>query len=478
MNQRVLSSLFLFFLLFLIGGCYSFKPPASQLLGTKYTSANREATDRMLNKLNVLSLDEAKHVAQLNNQSYIAAYHSVNAARMRYYQALGSYAPEIHMGTNVGQNLMWNNNLTNPPEPHAAGRDFAFYNNNTVTASWLLFDGLARYLTVKATESEWKKETAIQFRVLCMLRRAVAYAYYDIQFAQEVERIQRENIRFQNDFYQIVLPEWKQKKRPEDEVINFKYLAGLAETSLLTAQYQRAVANYSLAQLMGYGEGKLPSDLAVNPYTDDIRQMYYSVDMCLDIAFANSPEMHIMQQLLKIAEYNKYKSYSAYFPVVYAMAGYGNSQMRQQYRAFKSDRSTYSSNEINYGIRADLLVFDGLARYNAMREMQALFAVAEFNMAETYLQIMNAIRSAYANYENNLKQVKIFRNLLQESLLQRNLVADRYKKYHASVDRLDKVQTYYIDTQVQYAQVVTDFKKAVAQLEAIMCIDVYAKVQE
>ena len=123
-------------------------------------------------------------------------------------------------------------------------------------------------------------------------------------------------------------------------------------------------------------------------------------------------------------------------------------------------------------------MFDGFARYNAMREMQTMFAVAQFNMAETYLQIINEIRSAYANYENNLKQVRIYRNLLKEAKKQRDLVAERYQKYHASVDRIDKVQAYYIDIQLQNAAVITDFNKSVAQLEAVMCIDIYARERE
>ena len=79
------------------------------------------------------------------------------------------------------------------------------------------------------------------------------------------------------------------------------------------------------------------------------------------------------------------------------------------------------------------------------------------------------------NYENNLKQVRIYRNLLKKAKKQRDLVAERYKKYHASVDRIDKVQAYYIDIQLQNAAVITDFNKSVAQLEAVMCIDIYAR---
>ena len=111
---------------------------------------------------------DAKHIAQLNNQNYLAAYHAVNAARMRYYQALGAYAPEIHLGSTVGQDMQWNSSRVNPPMTNAAGRDISFKVNSSVTASWLLFDGFARYLNVKAMQSEVRKQTAMQYKVLCM----------------------------------------------------------------------------------------------------------------------------------------------------------------------------------------------------------------------------------------------------------------------------------------------------------------------
>ena len=253
MKPFFICTVFLFFLVF-AAGCYSYTPPSPVLLGAKYTSANRAATDQILRETKKLSLMDAKHIAQLNNQNYLAAYHAVNAARMRYYQALGAYAPEIHLGSTVGQDMQWNSSRVNPPMTNAAGRDISFKVNSSVTASWLLFDGFARYLNVKAMQSEVRKQTAMQYKVLCMLRRAVAYAYYDIQMAQEVERIQRENIEFQNRFYQMVKPEWEQGKRPEDEVLNFSILSGLAQTGLIAAQYQGNVANYSLARLIGYSE--------------------------------------------------------------------------------------------------------------------------------------------------------------------------------------------------------------------------------
>jgi len=306
-----------------------------------------------------------------------------------------------------------------------------------------------------------------------MLRRSVAYAYYDIQLAETIMRIQQENIDFQNRLYAVVLPEYQQHTRPQDEVLNFQILAGFGETARLAALVQRQVANFALSLLMGYTEGALPGSLSFPAQPDELPPVYYSVDACIDIALDNNPDMHIMRELLDMAYYNKLKSYSAFAPDVYADFAYQNMERRNQYRDYHDTHSSYNSNSLAYNLRADWLIFNGFARYNAMREMQSAFAGAQFEMGQTYLNILNDIQAAYTNYEISAKQYEIYKKLLPEAKLQRDLVMERYLKWHASVDRMDKVQQYYVDTQVNLASAITNYQKAIAQLEAIMMTSVY-----
>lgn len=126
-----------------------------------------------------------------------------------------------------------------------------------------------------------------------------------------------------------------------------------------------------------------------------------------------------------------------------------------------------------YGIQANYLIFNGLSRYNRMREMQAMYAMAQYGMAETYLQLVNDVRAACANYQNHARQARVYRDLLAAARRQRDLVYDRYLKREASVDRIDKVQTYYIDTEVRYATEINLLNKALAQIEAILMVELF-----
>ncbi len=455
-----------------LSGCYSYTPPSAAVLSTRFTAENRTATDGILTQMTELSLADADKIAVMNNLSYRATLHYVDAARMRYYQSLGAYAPEIHFGVAGGQQGSWATNMVNPPM-NLAGRNLEFQVSTAFTSSWLLFDGFARYLTTQVAKHDLAREKAVADKVRCMLRRSVAYAYYDIQLAETIMRIQQENIDFQNRLYTVVLPEYQQHTRPQDEVLNFQILAGFGETARLAALDQRQVANFALSLLMGYTEGALPGSLSFPAQPEELPPVYYSVDACIDIALDNNPDMHIMRELLDMAYYNKLKSYSAFAPDVYADFAYQNMERRNQYRDYRDTHSSYNSNSLAYNLRADWLIFNGFARYNAMREMQSAFAGAQFEMGQTYLNILNDIQAAYTNYEISAKQYEIYKKLLPEAKLQRDLVMERYLKWHASVDRMDKVQQYYVDTQVNLASAITNYQKAIAQLEAIMMTSVY-----
>ena len=77
-------------LLIAIGGCYEYKAPPAATLGETYTRRDRDKADELLNGITELTLADAQRIAVLNNPTYIAASHAVNAARMRYYQSLGN----------------------------------------------------------------------------------------------------------------------------------------------------------------------------------------------------------------------------------------------------------------------------------------------------------------------------------------------------------------------------------------------------
>ena len=64
-------------------GCYGYKDPAAATMGESYTARQRDEADDLLKDIKVLTLRDAQRIAIKNNPTYIAAYHSMQAARMK-----------------------------------------------------------------------------------------------------------------------------------------------------------------------------------------------------------------------------------------------------------------------------------------------------------------------------------------------------------------------------------------------------------
>ena len=97
-------------LVLLTGGCYEYTKPAAAFSQTTYSQRVKEADKDLLKGIKQLTLADAQRISIINNPTYIAAYHAVSAARMRYYQALGAYSPSVSANFNLNFIIkLWNN---------------------------------------------------------------------------------------------------------------------------------------------------------------------------------------------------------------------------------------------------------------------------------------------------------------------------------------------------------------------------------
>ena len=88
-------------------GCYSYKEPAAATFGDSYTQRKKDAAENLFNDITVLSLRDAQRIAIRNNPSYIAAFHSMEAARLKYLQAWGAYSPQITASFDLSGGTDW-----------------------------------------------------------------------------------------------------------------------------------------------------------------------------------------------------------------------------------------------------------------------------------------------------------------------------------------------------------------------------------
>ena len=276
-------------LLAAVGGCYEYTPPPSATMSESYTQRKQDGADRLLDDITDLTLADAQRIAIKNNPTYIAAFHAVNAARMRYLQAWGAYSPTVGASFSLGDNQSWTrrpHNTSGTPS-----RTESITTSTNLSVNWMLFDGLAREFNVLIYKHNFNYQKLLEDDEARTMMQAVAYAYNTVLLAIENKRIAEEDRKFQESSLRDTRLKYQAGAVPLSDVLNFEIAVNSAETDLISADYQYETAIYALAVLMGYPEGtfpkelKFPSDFKTN-FTD-----LPSVDVYLDTALANRPDL-------------------------------------------------------------------------------------------------------------------------------------------------------------------------------------------
>ena len=443
-------------------GCYNYKAPAAATLQDTYTERKRDAADDIFKDIKVLTLLDAQRIAIRNNPTYIAAYHAVEAARMRYYQAWGAYSPTLKASYELANGHSW----TRDAATYSHRKD-TFNNGFGVSANLLLFDGFSRYFSLKAAKSNLKYQELMEENSCRTMMLSVAYAYNTVLLAIEERRIAMEDRKFQLDSLQNTQYKFEAGAAPLSDVLNFEILVNNAEVKMINADYSYDTAIYALAVLMGYPDGTLPADLK---FSGDYKSYFAelpAVEIYLDAALANRPDLKAYREKLNIAKYDVYKAWGAFSPTVNAYAAYTADLNNVDNSAYLD--ATYSEGHtLSYGINVDWTVFNGAIRYNKLREAQASLAAADFGVAAQWFQVVDEVRSAYANYIQNVKKTKLFGRVRELSAKQRDLVDDEYRAGNAELTRLNEAQRDLVSAETNLASSYINVQNAKAQLDAVV----------
>lgn len=459
------------------GGCYNYKSPSPTPMSDTYTQREKSERDDLFKDMKQLTRADAQRIALKNNPTYIAAYHAVSAARMRYYQAWGAYSPNIsasfqlqdrHSGIFNGYTYL------NSP---ARTRTENFTTTTSIGATLLLFDGLAREFSLLASKHSMEYQKALEEDQCRSMMRAVAVAYNAVLLAIENRRINEEDRKFQLSTLKDTKYKFDAGAVPLSDVLNFEILANNAEVSVVNAKYQYETAIYALAVLMGYPEGTLPAELTFpSDFKSDFGDLP-AVEIYLDAALSHRPDLKGYREQLEIARYQLYRTYSAYSPTVSAFAtlSFGTSETHTRYHSYSDNGVHYSSNETRqyynqpsfaYGLTADWTIFNGLIRYNTVREYKANLAATEYTAAAKWFDVVGEVRAAYANYVQTVRQTRLYEQNRELSQKQRDLVDEEYRAGNAELTRLNEAQRDLVRAETNLASSYIAIQNAKAQLDS------------
>ena len=451
-------------MLIAVSGCYSYTQPAAATFGESYTKRQKDKADDLLKDVQLLTLRDAQRIAIKNNPTYIAAYHSMEAARMKYLQAWGAYSPTISAGFDMGYSVAWQTRSPKRPGHHHP-RENSFATQTGVQANMLLFDGFARLFKLKAAKSGFNYQALMEEDACRTMMEAVAYAYNTVLLAIENRRIAIEDRKFQQSSLENTRHKFDAGAAPLSDVLNFEIYVHTADVSLVEANYQYEVAVYALAQLMGYPEGVLPAHVKFpSDYKKDFIELP-AVDIYLNAALANRPDLKGYREQLNIAKYQVYQAWGAFSPTVkgYFNWGYRTDHTDGYSTGYRGEQNDKTNMEM--GINVDWVIFNGAVRYNQLREAQASQAVSEYQVAAKWFAVVNDVRSAYANYNKSVKKTKLYAQVRALSAKQRDLVDEEYKAGKAELTRLNEAQRDLVSYESKLASSYVAVQNAKAQLD-------------
>ena len=461
----------------LLCGCYNYPEAPKAAYSNSFTHREKDKNDDLFKGMKTLTLADAQKIALRNNPDYISASFAINAARSKYYQALGAYSPVISASFDMQNKHTWATHLVNASDYGTPGnhrRTDSFTTNTGVSASLLLFDGLAREFNWLAAKHGVNYQKHLEADACRLLMRSVAYAYNEVLLAIENRRIAEEDRKFQMTSLKDTQYKFDAGAVPLSDVLNFKILMNNADVSMIAADYQYETAVYALAVLMGYPDGTLPAELT---YSADIKRSFEklpSVDIYLDAALANRPDLKGYREQLEISRYQMYSTYSSYSPQASAFVSFGYGTSINRYRHFEHAAHAHdhaNSPSLSYGISADWTIFNGLIRYNKVREYQAYLAIADYSVATQWFNVVRDVRTAHANYVQSVKKTELYLRTRDLSKQQRDLVDDEYRAGNAELTRLNEAQRDLVEAETNLASSYINIQNARAQLDAAVGVN-------
>ncbi len=447
-----------------LAGCYSPPPVPEAVLSKEYKKLSKEQHSCIPPECRNLTLEDAIRIALSNNPDYRSAHHSVVAAWARLYSAASEYLPTVSAEYDITEYKYL------PASSGGTGRDGGGtrYSQKTggLRGNWELFNGLVTTMKVLSARKEASRYEALDRDSRRLLVQSVTYAFNDILLAKENIRIAKEDMEFNQSLLRDTEIKYEAGSVPLSELLNFKVRVNEAKSSLSNETYNLANSKIVLAELMGLSEARLPDSLEFAGIRQSTFELSDDVEIYLDSAIANRPDLEAYRKSLEEARYGLWEKYGAFLPVVSATGFWGYSRSdngysgRYHYTARTQDRS------FNYGLAVDWTIFSGGKRIADLREAQALLAESREDLTQQWIRVVAEVRQAYENYRRRLGQVKIYTETLELVKKTRDLVEEEYKAGNTSLTRLNEAQNDLVAAEGRLVAEIISLDNARTQLDS------------
>ncbi len=461
--QRILAAATLTGLTLMASACVTSKTPVAVSKRT-YTEISAKEQQTLPPELKRLTLADAQKIALQNNPSFKSTYYAIESARAQYYKAFSYYMPTVGFKYSLQQGN------TRAINGDAGNHKQVTSSTPSLSASLMVFDSLQREMNLLAAKHSWQESKAAEQDARRILLRAVATAYNEVLLANARGRIAGANMKYNYDLLKETELKFEAGASPLSDVLNFKINYNNAESTLYTSEYSAIAAKIALAQLLGLTQGTLSDSVEFPMMPSPDGEMLAGIEFYLDQALKNRPDLKQYREAYEVAKYNYYSSIGAFGPTVSFDMGLSYTNGRSK-SSLKWDPKTAGDNYprswgFDYGMTISWEIFSGGRTYFSMRSAEAALDAADYQVANIWISVITDVRTAYENYQTNLKLVKLNQKNLELVRTQRELVYKEYNAGSTGITRLNEALTALVNAENALAEAVINMHNAKAQLQA------------
>jgi outer membrane protein TolC len=378
-----------------------------------------------------LSLSEAIQTGLLNNAEIKTAKERINAARGRFWSGISLPQPEL----NVSYDFIPDKSGLKDYDERTIGisQSFAFPYEYILKGNKYNAEEDAAYNSLKQTETE--------------ITARIKSAYYDLLARQQLFSLAKQNLQIAKEF-----ADKAEIRFNSGEGTNLEKLTARVQFSEIKNKVEQALAdintaNANLAFIMGTtGRAYILTDsLTFSKYNITLQE--------LTLAATQANQRIISAELnIKSASAEKGLAWSSLFP------GFTVSYMKQV-RA--GNKNYYGA---SFGISVPIwFMFEQRGK---IQEASANLGIAEAGLRLVKDEVTLRIKSAYNDYENNLKQVSLYNNdiLPQSEEIYRTALTSYDAGEISYIEFLQAQQTL-INARSNYINILYNYNMSVTALE-------------
>ncbi len=353
------------------------------------------------------------------------------------------------------------NYLQNRPSISSGNTNSYSDHTTTFSASWTVFDGLAREARLSASKNSFLATAMSLADAQRLLVQAVDQAYYQVQLGTERLRIAKSDEEFSRKQLADAKRRFEAKKITKASVLNFEVRVRAAQANIVAAIGLRNTGRVVLAQLLALPQAQLPERIELAPLVEEEEKELETptVEYWIDLALNSRPDLAQARHIRNAQADNINLVRSRFSPELVLSGSWGFENIANVAYS-NSDQASAVALELRWQL------FTGGYRTSQLRQARAEWWKATADLESKRLEVCSETRQAIVDLINAQEQVILQRLNLKSAFENRSLVEAEYESGKATLVRLNEAQRDYIQTEVDLSEARIQLRQAWTDLRA------------